>query len=124
MISSTQIAVPQPPPEPLSGTFDLVSAPRPPVGNLYLYYQISNITFQSEHYGVTGTSGVFSVATIPGPITVSMSASVTINGQAVPLEGTISSPIISQGGDMITGLHISGNGFTITINASSEGGHL
>ena len=113
------------PPEPLSGAFELVSAPPSSEGNVLFSYAVASITFQSAHFAIAGESGALWALTIPLPVIVRMQASVTINGQTVLIEGSNPSSVIPCcSGTIINGLQISGSGYSLVINAVSQGGHV
>jgi hypothetical protein len=106
------------PTEPLSGTFEVIPGPFPtPIeGNMVFYRVITRIDFQSLVFTVTGVGTLVGVTT-PGSGHVTMQVTAAIKGP-VWLMGT--APLSVMSGGMINGLQISGDGYSITIVATSE----
>ena len=110
-------------PEPLSGTFVVEPEPFPPptpiVGNAYVYGVITALSFQSAHFSVTGNSGSLAVITIYYPGQLAAQAFVQINGTPVSLLGMCPLSIICNALN-ISGLQLSGDGYSLTIYATSD----
>lgn len=127
--STISAAVPAPdlagvPPEPLSGTFEVMPRPLPPPpptpieGNVLFDLVITRVDFQSSHFTVSGNAGELVGVTIPGPGQVFMQIIAAINGEAVSLSGAAPLPVISDG--TINGLEILGGRYSVVIDAMSE----
>jgi hypothetical protein len=115
-------------PEPLGGTFHLVFQPCPPLSppptpcepDAFYAFAITNLDFYNPDLTVTGNAGNLIGHPVPGKGQVSMQADVTINGVPVSLTGTAPLMTVAFSCGTITGLEISGNGYTIVIFATLE----
>lgn len=94
LTAGSQIVSSPPPPmkeltilQPLSGTFTVVRAPTPGPNTL-LRFSVTNIRFQSADFAIAGDNGYIDVSTIPIPLQAQMSATVSINGRSVGLNGS------------------------------------
>jgi len=94
LTAGSQIVSSPPPPikalttvQPLSGTFTVVHAVAPGPNTL-LHFAITNIQFESSDFTITGDTGFIDVLTIPIPLQVQMSATVSINGRSAELNGS------------------------------------
>jgi len=94
LTAGSQIVSSPPPPmkaptivQPLSGTFTVVRA-APPGPNTLLNFAITDIRFQSADFTIMGNTGFIGVFTIPIPLQAQVSATVSINGRSVGLNGS------------------------------------
>ena len=90
----SQIVFSPPPPikaptivQPLSGTFTVVrgAVPGP---NALLHFSVTSFRFQSSDFTIGGNTGSIDASTIPIPLQAQMSATVSINGRSVELNGS------------------------------------
>jgi len=115
-------------PEPLSGTFILGPATEQSAG--ISNFALSDIAFRSTSFTVDGESGLLSLRMGNQQEPLSLTLTVTINGQPVELSGTGSDETFFGSPPRLRNVHVSGQGgacaatgvqeFRLTIFASPE----